>query len=59
MSLGTTRHRSDADLGVSFAANRFRERALSNRRRPWLRALLVVLALAVACSVSTRSRCPA
>ena len=42
MSLGTTR-RSVDDSGVSSSANRFRERALSNRRRPWRRALLVVV----------------
>ena len=29
------------DHGVASSANRFRERALSNRRRPWRRALLV------------------
>ncbi len=44
MSLGTTRRHVE-DSGVSSSANRFRERALSNRRRPWRRALLVVLAL--------------
>lgn len=47
MSLGTTRHHVD-DHGVSSSANRFRERALSNRRRPWRRALLLVLAAATA-----------
>jgi cell division protein FtsQ len=45
MSLGTTRRHDDP--GVSSSANRFRERALSNRRRPWRRALLVVLAAVV------------
>ena len=52
------------------SANRFRERALSNRRRPWLRALLVVAFVALAalvgwlvwlehlCSASTTSRWP-
>jgi cell division protein FtsQ len=45
MSLGTTRRHVD-DHGVTSSANRFRERALSNRRRPWRRALLVVLAAA-------------
>ncbi|HYN68499.1 MAG TPA: FtsQ-type POTRA domain-containing protein [Ornithinibacter sp.] len=45
MSLGTTR-RHTADHGVTSSANRFRERALSNRRRPWRRAFLVVLAAA-------------
>ncbi|GAA4406464.1 hypothetical protein GCM10023168_21350 [Fodinibacter luteus] len=33
--------------GVASAANRFRERALSNRRRPWRRALLTALAVGV------------
>ena len=47
MSLGTTRRHVD-DHGVSSSANRFRERALSNRRRPWRRALLLVLAAATA-----------
>jgi len=47
MSLGTTRRRVDGS-GVSSSANRFRERALSNRRRPWRRALLVVLVAATA-----------
>jgi cell division protein FtsQ len=47
MSLGTTRRQVD-DSGVASSANRFRERALSNRRRPWRRALLVVLAAATA-----------
>ncbi len=37
MSLGTTRRHVE-DSGVSSSANRFRERALSNRRRPWRRA---------------------
>ena len=46
MSLGTTRPRVD-DHGVASSANRFRERALSHRRRPWRRALLVALAAAV------------
>ena len=46
MSLGTTRRHDDS--GVASSANRFRERALSNRRRPWRRALLVVLAAALA-----------
>ena len=45
MSLGTTRRHVDAQ-GVSDSANRFRTRALSNRRRPWRRALLVLLAAA-------------
>ncbi len=45
MSLGTTRSHVD-DHGVTSSAHRFRERALSNRRRPWRRALLVVLAAA-------------
>jgi cell division protein FtsQ len=45
MSLGTTRRHVD-DHGVTSSANRFRERALSNRRRPWRRAFLVVLAAA-------------
>ena len=44
MSLGTSRRAGDA--GVASSANRFRERALSNRRRPWRRALLVVVAVA-------------
>jgi len=47
MSLGTARHHVD-DHGVSSSANRFRKRALSNRRRPWRRALLVVLAASTA-----------
>jgi len=47
MSLGTTRRHVD-DHRVSSSANRFRERALSNRRRPWRRALLVALALTAA-----------
>ena len=47
MSLGTTRRHLE-DPGVGSSANRFRERALSNRRRPWRRALLVVLAAALA-----------
>ena len=51
MSLGTTRRRAEPDHGVSSAANRFRERALSNRRRPWLRALLVVASVALAALV--------
>ncbi len=51
MSLGTTRRHVQPDSGVSSAANRFRERALSNRRRPWLRALLVVATVAVAALV--------
>ena len=46
MSLGTTRRHDDR--GVASSANRFRERALSNRRRPWRRALLVVLAAGLA-----------
>jgi len=46
MSLGTTRRHDDH--GVSSSANRFRERALSNRRRPWRRALVVLLAAALA-----------
>ena len=46
MSLGTTRRHDDS--GVASSANRFRERALSNRRRPWRRALVVVLAAALA-----------
>ena len=46
MSLGTTRPRVD-EHGVASSANRFRERALSHRRRPWRRALLVALAAAV------------
>ena len=50
MSLGTTRRHVD-DPGVSSSANRFRERALSNRRRPWRRALVVVLALATVASL--------
>lgn len=45
MSLRTAR--PDGDHGVASAANRFRERALSNRRRPWRRALLAVLAAGV------------
>jgi cell division protein FtsQ len=45
MSLGTSRRVGGA--GVASSANRFRERALSNRRRPWRRALLVALAVAV------------
>jgi len=44
MSLGTTRRHDDQ--GVASSANRFRERALSNRRRPWRRALLVLLGAA-------------
>src|SRR6187402_1235417 len=51
MSLGTTRRRAEPDHGVSSAANRFRERALSNRRRPWLRALLVVASVGLAALV--------
>jgi cell division protein FtsQ len=51
MSLGTTRRHLD-DSGVASSANRFRERALSNRRRPWRRALLVVLAVAAAALVA-------
>lgn len=47
MSLGTTRRHLDGDHGVASSASRFRERALSNRRRPWRRALLVALAAAV------------
>ena len=47
MSLGTTRRHVDGS-GVASSANRFRERALSNRRRPWRRALFVVLAAATA-----------
>jgi cell division protein FtsQ len=50
MSLGTTRRHVE-DSGVSSSANRFRERALSNRRRPWRRALVVVLALVAATSL--------
>ena len=50
MSLGTTRRHVD-DSGVSSSANRFRERALSNRRRPWRRALVIVLALATVASL--------
>ncbi len=50
MSLGTIRRHVE-DSGVSASANRFRERALSNRRRPWRRALAVVLGLAAAASV--------
>ena len=46
MSLGTTRPRVDGS-GVASSANRFRERALSHRRRPWRRALLVALAAAL------------
>ncbi len=46
MSLGTTRPRVD-EHGVASSANRFRERALSHRRRPWRRALFVALAVAV------------
>jgi cell division protein FtsQ len=46
MSLGTKRRHDDH--GVSSSANRFRERALSNRRRPWRRALVVLLAAALA-----------
>jgi cell division protein FtsQ len=45
MSLGTTRRHVDGS-GAASSANRFRERALSNRRRPWRRALLVVLGAA-------------
>ena len=45
MSLGTTRRHDDH--GVASSANRFRERALSNRRRPWRRALLLGLAAAL------------
>lgn len=45
MSLRTAR--PDGEHGVASAANRFRERALSNRRRPWRRVLLAVLALGV------------
>jgi cell division protein FtsQ len=45
MSLGTTRRHVDGS-GAASSANRFRERALSNRRRPWRRALLVVLCAA-------------
>ncbi len=37
--------------GVSSSANRFRERALSNRRRPWRRALVIVLAVATVASL--------
>ncbi len=33
--------------GVSSSANRFRDRALARRRRPWRRALLTVLAVAL------------
>ena len=52
MSLGTTRTRRHVeDSGVSSSANRFRERALSNRRRPWRRALAVVLALVAVASL--------
>ncbi len=50
MSLGTTRRHVE-DSGVSSSANRFRERALSNRRRPWRRALLVALSLAAVASL--------
>jgi cell division protein FtsQ len=44
MSLGTGRRAGEP--GVASSANRFRERALSNRRRPWRRALLVAVAVA-------------
>jgi cell division protein FtsQ len=47
VSLGTASRRQ-RDPEVSAAANRFRERALSNRRRPWRRALLVVLGAGLA-----------
>lgn len=47
MSLGTT-HRKPGDHEVSAAANRFRQRALSNRRRPWRNALVVLLAAGLA-----------
>ncbi|HET9021384.1 MAG TPA: FtsQ-type POTRA domain-containing protein [Ornithinibacter sp.] len=47
MSLRTV-HRSPGDHEVSAAANRFRQRALSNRRRPWRRALVIVLAAGLA-----------
>ncbi len=46
MSLGTTRRHVDEHAGAS-SANRFRKRALSNRRRPWRRALLMTLVAAV------------
>ncbi|WP_377641931.1 cell division protein FtsQ/DivIB [Oryzobacter terrae] len=53
MSLGTTRRPPDrAPSGASSSANRFRERALSHRRRPlrlvltWLLAVAVVAGLA-------------
>ncbi len=51
MSLGTTRRHVE-DHGVSSSANRFRERALSNRRRPWRRALAGVLALAAVAALA-------
>ncbi len=51
MSLGTTRRHVE-DSGVSSSANRFRERAMSNRRRPWRRALAVVLAMVAVASLA-------
>lgn len=48
MSLGTTRRPPDrAPSGASSSANRFRERALSNRRRPWRLVLTWVTAVVV------------
>ncbi|HZB67735.1 MAG TPA: FtsQ-type POTRA domain-containing protein [Ornithinibacter sp.] len=49
MSVRTTRtnHSTASRQGVP-SANRFRERALSNRRRPWRRALRLLTALAAA-----------
>ena len=46
MSIGTTRPRQ-APSGAASSANRFRERALSNRRRPWRRALAWLTTLAL------------
>lgn len=50
MSLGTTPRTSER-TGASTSANRFRERALSNRRRPLRRALTWLTALAVLAGV--------
>lgn len=47
MSIGTARSSTAAGRGATTTANRFRERALSHRRRPWRRALLGVLAVGV------------
>lgn len=50
MSLGTT-PRTGERTGASASANRFRERALSNRRRPLRRALTWLTAVAVLAGV--------